>query len=575
MNLAKYLSRILMRGRSWSIIIPALLIVFFEGPPAFSQLENVPVTNPVYDFLKRMEVKKIISGYYSVVLPISREEVAGFLAEIERHRDDLSPTDQGILDDLKVEFGPDMGLGTANEVSLLSGESSFSERFGQIFSEKEKYLYTYRDTSNSFYLSGLGFANVHYGRGDTWDRRGFFTWISGPRFRGTWRNRLGYFLQVTYWNTQGNRAFASSFPEYQRSSKFQRGQQSFEVTEGYLRVAAGPLDIQVGRERFLWGKGYNSKLIVSDNASVMDFARVDATIGRFRYTFFHTWLLGQEKLTRNPYSGYLDSSIEPKYLAANRIELSVPKKFNVGLGEAVIYSRRSIDLAYLNPVNFFKTIEPEFHNRDNALVTGDFSIFPASNWEVYGGILVDDIEWGKLGSDYFGNKIAYNLGFSYIEPADIKDTDVTFEYTKIDPYVYTHVTAENSYTHDQRILGDPLGPNSESLWLRWSYRPTNRIRVSLEAARQRHGDNIYDSNGNLVKNVGGDVLYGKRLIDSNDSPFLDGILLKTYRVALKGVYEFVNEWFVDVQYEYRSQKNVALGRTSNDHLVFFQIRFDI
>lgn len=557
------------------VLIRAFLLSLLICGQTFSQLENVPVGNPVYDFLKRMEVKGIITGYYNVVLPISREEVARFLLEIDRHRDKLSSTDRGFLDDFKIEFAPDMGLGTTNELSILSGDRTFSERLGEIFSEKEKYLYVYRDSSSSFYVDLLGSAGVHLGESDTWDKKSFGTFVVGPRFRGTLWNRLGYYLQVTNWEVVGNRDFALTFPEYRRNAKFRRAQNSFDVTEGYMRINAGPLFLQIGRERFLWGRGYNQKLIVSENASVMDYARIDATIGRIRYTFFHSWILGQEKLIRNPYAGFLESSIDQKYFAAHRIELSIPRKFTWGLGELILYSRRSIDLAYLNPVNYYKGVESEFHNRDNALATTDLAVYPAQNLELFGSFLLDDIEVSKIGSDYFGNKFAYNVGFNYIEPAGIADTDLAFEYTRIDPYVYTHQIPENNYTNDQINIGHPLGPNSESLWLRGSYRPTHRVRLSFEVERQRHGDNIYDARGNLAKNVGGDVLFGKRQIDADDVPFLDGILTKTYRFVLKGVYEFVNEWFIDFQYEYRYQKNVSLGRTSRDQLLFFQLRVDL
>ena len=541
----------------------------------FSQIENVPVANPVYDFLKRMEVKEIITGYYDAVPPISRADVAKFLLEVDKQRPRLSATDRGILDDFKVEFGPDMGIGTGNELSILSGDSRLGERLEGVFSDKEKYLYVYRDSLSSFYVDGIGATNLHFGNGDSWDNKSFLTVIGGFRFRGTLRDGLGFYLQVTNWNLVGDKPFALSFPEYQRSSKLQRGEKSFEVTEGYLRVYAGVLDIQLGRERLLWGRGYNSRLVVSDNASVMDFARLGATLGRVRYTFLHSWILGQENLIRNPYSGFLESSIDSKYFVAHRIELSIPHKLNWGLGEIVIYSRRFPDLAYLNPVNFYKTIEPEFHNRDNTLLATDLSVFPGKDLELFGSLLVDDIEWGKIGSDYFGNKFAYNLGFNYIEPAGIVDTDLAFEYIKIDPYVYSHQKPENNYTNDQVSIGHPLGPNSESLWLRGQYRPSHRLRLSMEVERQRHGDNIYDRDGNLVKNVGGDVLFGKRQIDSNDAPFLDGILTKTYRTAFKIIYEIVNEWFLDFQYEYRYQKYLLLGKTSQDHFLFLQLRFDL
>ena len=53
-----------------------LLLLFFAALPVAAQEENVPVANPVYDFLKRMELKGVIEHYYDAVLPFSRREVA-------------------------------------------------------------------------------------------------------------------------------------------------------------------------------------------------------------------------------------------------------------------------------------------------------------------------------------------------------------------------------------------------------------------------------------------------------------------------------------------------------------------
>ncbi len=552
----------------WVIFLPRIVL---------SQVENVPTNNQVYEFLKRMEVKGVISGYPDAVLPLSRREVAEFLKIINQNRSKITTTEQNLLDDFKVEFAHELGLGNENRFVFFSGHGDVSEKISGSGSGKEKFLYAWQDSSNTFFVDLLLSSDVRVASGDSRNRSAASTFVFGPRFRGTLKNKLGYYFQVTNGQIIGNREVALLDTALHASQELRVSSttRSFNFVEGYFKVDADILTLQIGRERLLWGYGVNDKLIVSNNAPFLDYAKIDVRVGSFRYMFFHSWVLGTARIDTNVYSGIPEAIINSKFLVAHRFELSFPRVLDFGLSELIVYSRRFPELAYLNPVNLFKDVEPQQHDRDNSLISTDLKLHAITNAELYGTLLIDDITLSKLGSKYFGNQFAFTVGASYIEPLGIENADLALEYTRIDAYVYSHNIPENNYTNDQFVIGHHLGPNSDDWFFRGSYRFSKKWKASFELERSRHGDNFMDANGNLLKNVGGSALYGHRAFDSPDAPFLDGILIKTYFFRLKSLYEIFNELFLDIRYEYRLQKNVTSSKSFTDHFFFLQLRFDL
>ncbi len=554
-----------------------VLLAIFLPKTVLSQLENVPTNNQVYEFLKRMEVKGVITEYPDAVLPLSRREIAGFLKTIDQHRKEITTTEQNLLDDFKVEFAHELGLGNEHRFVLFSGEGDVSEKISGLGSDKEKFLYAWQDSSNTFFVDLLLSSDVRAVSGDSRNRSAASTFVFGPRFRGTLKNKLGYYFQVTNGQIIGNREVALLDTALHASQELRVSSttRSFNFVEGYFKVDADILTLQIGRERLLWGYGVNDKLIVSDNAPFLDYAKIDVRVGSFRYMFFHSWILGTPQIVTSGYSGFPDIIINSKFFVAHRFELSFPRVLDFGLSELIVYSRRFPELAYLNPVNLFKDIEPQQHDRDNSLISTDLQLHTIPNVELYGTLLIDDIVLSKLGSKFFGNQFAFTIGASYIEPLGLENGDFVLEFTRIDPYVYSHHIPENSYTNDQFVIGHHLGPNSDDWFFRGSYRFSRKWKASFELERSRHGDNFLDVNGNLLRNVGGSALYGHRSFDDLDAPFLDGILIKTYFFRLKSLYEIFNELFLDIRYEYRLQKNVTSSKSFTDHFFFLQLRFDL
>ena len=73
-----------------------------------AQVELVPASNKIYDFLDRMLVNGIISNYSSSIAPISRREIAGLLEEINNKKTKISKTDKNFLEEYLVEYEYDL-----------------------------------------------------------------------------------------------------------------------------------------------------------------------------------------------------------------------------------------------------------------------------------------------------------------------------------------------------------------------------------------------------------------------------------------------------------------------------------
>ena len=87
----------------------------------------------------------------------------------------------------------------------------------------------------------------------------------------------------------------------------------------------------------------------------------------------------------------------------------------------------------------------------------------------------------------------------------------------------------------------------------------------------RHGDNIV-VDGNVVQNVGGNVLEGHRDTDSENVTFLDGVLMKEHTVQFRAAYEFITDYIVTGIYEYRNR--VTSSTNYIDHYASLQVQVE-
>ncbi len=230
-------------------------------------------------------------------------------------------------------------------------------------------------------------------------------------------------------------------------------------------------------------------------------------------------------------------------MSGHRLEVDLTDRVNIGLYEAVVFGGRW-DMSYLNPVMFLKGAEHFNGDHDNAVMGMDFRVFVHRTHSIYGEFFIDDITTTKLGTDWYGNKLAYQIGTFIITPFGFDDLDCRIEYTRVNPWVYTHRTPINRYDHYGDVLGYPAGPNSDEVFVELRKRFSRRFHSSLAFARRRHGVNPPG------ENIGGDSRAGFSDGNSKSAKFLAGIRETTNLLSLDLSYELLWELFLKVGYTY-------------------------
>lgn len=553
----------------FSLIIGASLFVF-------PQTENIPANHPIYHFLKRMEVKNIISRYHDAVLPLSRKEIAQFIIQIENNKDKLTETETDILADYMVEFEYDLHKSTGTSFSLFGkGDDIVSGMVRGTFHDQEKYIYTYSDSIFSVFVDGLMNIDFRRSTGDGLHANASFVEV-GPRLRGTIYDKLGYYFQLTnaqFWGSRDalkrDKRISQSYALGTTDSK------NFDFVEGYVRYDADIISAQIGRERVLWGNSYGVKIFLSDYPRVYDAVRVDVDYKNFKYTFLHAWILGKpDSIEINNGEG-IEPLAADKYFAAHRLEYSLGNILDLGIQEITIYSNRSVDLGYLNPVTFFESVQRSRGERDNGFLAFDFQLRPIKGYELQGTLFFDDINIPKWGTRNVSNRQAYQIGIMAVEPIGIPNTSMMVEYTRVEPFTFSHNRSrENQYSSNNVLLGNQLGPNADSWFFRINHYLTHRLSLSGSLEYQRSGENIYDDQGNLIKNVGGDFLVGYRSIDPRENEFLSGILFKTWVGKFYATYEIINEIYLDFRYEWKQISDQSNEEKIESHDYGLSLRID-
>jgi len=244
----------------------------------------------------------------------------------------------------------------------------------------------------------------------------------------------------------------------------------------------------------------------------------------------------------------------------------------IGLTDIVVYADRGMEWVYLLPIHYFRAVEHDLYDRDNALLAIDAEVRIIKGLKLYGTWLIDELRQDKLFSNWYGNKHGFQFGMHIVDPLRVNNFELRLEYVAIMPWVYTHKYYLNRYTSQGRSLGYWAGPNSEIIYLdltKWWHR---RLLTSLTAQRWRHGANYAN------KNIGGDIFLGHgTLLGTQTEPvetrkFLEGILQIENRLQFQARYEVFNDVYLQLALNYILYDNSASTIRSTE--LYLGLKFD-
>lgn len=554
--------------------IVSFLIVSCLMSEVFAQQETVPLDHDIYLFLKEMKVKQIITNIHEDNPSMSRYEIKTLLKEAKQKQDELSNTEQNLLSKYSDEF-LDKEMDKSNTFQIFGSSENASSDLSDILSDKIKYSYLFKNESANLFFNILG--RGQYGHQFEPVTNNAELYDIGIRMRGTLFQKLGYSMSIQKGGVTGPKDLAANLdPRMNYNFKFLENIENlrnYDFTESHLRYYLEPtkdmsLSFQIGREKLKFGYGYGSKLILSGDHPMLDFIKMDFSYGIISFTSVHATTVGE----------FVDDRTEnyTKFIALNRIKFRFDGLFDFGIGENVIYNGRGIDLAYLNPFAFYKYEEMSLQDRDNGSIWLDLQTKCFKNIELQGTLFLDDNPLGHLQNlDNYINKTGYQVGAFWYSPFSISDLSLVIEYTKIRPYVYSHIVDKNTYTSWGQVLGHRIGPNSDEIMFKAAYNLNAKLRLCFDYQYVRHGNNIYDEQGFLIFNSGGDPFIAHRFIDPVDIKFLDGYRVNSNIITMLVRYEPVRMLFFDFAFKSISIKNVAASTTSNVSFGYVKMFFEI
>jgi len=529
-----------------------VLLLFFCTSLTFAQAEYVPSDHSVYEFLNRMDSYHLLNNFNSFERPFTRSQIARHLSAVIPNQNELTQIDRDILRDYITEFEFDLYGNTTNSSSLFSSSGY------NFLSQKEKYLYFTADSAGSGlfvnFISSL--QNIpYYNYSDETSANASFVQFGGI-LRGTLLKKFGFMIQGTNGKVWGDRAAALTLDELKFNYKYNldpnihTATDFVDNTEGHLSADFENVKIKIGRDKKTVGFG-QINYILGSSIPGFDYVSLDLNYKIFTFSYFHGKLLGTLNDSIDVVQGNV-KSITDKYIAYHRAGFDISRHFSLGLGEVVIYSNRSIDFSYLNPFNFYKSVEHSNQDRDNSMMFLDIKNNSVKGLKIAGSVLIDDIDFSKAGTGWFGNQLLYNLSIYSSNLNQIIPLDIALQYIRIEPYVFTHRIHNNSYTHNYYSLTNPIQPNSEIFSFRLNYRPSHRVFLNLDITFMDHGANILGADGTIIKNAGGDALVGHREFDPTNAPFMDGYKENYRNVTFDAVFEPYNNYFISGRLNYQN-----------------------
>lgn len=455
-ELPKHRPAPLQKGKR-KAVLPVVILLFL---PLFVQAQHttVPLNHRVYAFLQKSEPLQLFDSYQLRVRPITRAAALALLQEIDAQREQLSNAEQQLLTQFLGEFR-DLEIGEAAAPNSEIHLYRYEEGEAQIFVDA-RVQQTVRFSRNRFEIDAENNSET----------------LASGAIRGRFGEHFFFDLQARNTAILGEDDLDENFDADDGQIRSVVGSTVFnDQATGYVSARFGRFAVLLGRNTIAWGSRLGGQLALADANEPMDLLQLSLDFRRFRFSSFHAKLQG---------------IADQRYLAGHRLDYRAASWLHLGVYETVIYAGRGIEPGYLNPLVPYHIIEHQLGDKDNNMLGFDWNAFVMPGVRVYGEIFLDDFSFDKSLGTYWGNKLAYLAGAHWAQPFGLKTVELSGDFTRVDPFVYTHHDSLNVYAHYGVSLGAKIGPNAER-WragLTWQPLRDARWQISYTWTRKGRGD---------------------------------------------------------------------------------------
>ena len=582
--------------------LPLLLVFLLSGAFLTAQGSPLPTDDTeAYDFLRRLTLRYGTAGFEQPATDLSlRPTGRAGLVQLAKtyeqlHGADFSRTDryrlQRFYDDNNewLALPPLTATADPDRAVFWTGDD-----FATAATKDDRYRvrspllgFAYRSPAHllevnrpDFYLRLNPILDFRYGKQQD-DAEDYFYNQRGLRLRAGIDDRI--FLRFEIRETQVGlpnyvRAFrdkfralpgAGFFKSYSLDLANVASGNDYLNGQGYLSAdLTRHVGARLGYGSHFVGDGERS-LILSDFSNNYPYLELNWRIWRFHYRN-----LFAELTAGRPRQTLAGDPLPKKYLAAHFLSTNIGRRLTVGFFEAVVLNREGgFDLAYLNPIILYRTIEQSVGSPDNAVVgfTGRYR----TPWrvEAYGQFVLDEFKFDELFVErrgWWANKFGYQLGLRYADAFGLDQLDLVAERNFVRPFTYTH-RALASYTHFNMPLAHPLGANFRENLVGVDYRPLPRLHLNARLYLIEQGEE-----NSVTETVGADLTLSSNLRrDSFGNETGQGVGYTNTLLTLRAGYEVQPNLWLEGQFLSRSKDSDDAGRDLATTVVNLGVRWNV
>ncbi len=381
------------------------------------------------------------------------------------------------------------------------------------------------------------------------------TQVGLPDYVRAYRDRFGSLPGAGF-----IKAYSLDLVNVRRGADYLNGQ-------GYLSAdLTKHVGARLGYGRHFIGDGERS-LLLSDFSNNYPYLELNWRIWKFHYRNLFAELTSGPQMTVP--SG---QPLSKKYLASHHLSINLGKRFTFGLFEAVVMNRENgFDLAYLNPIILYRTIEQSVGSPDNAIVGATARYRAPFRVEIYGQFVLDEFKFDELFIErrgWWANKFGYQLGARYADAFGVDQLDVVVERNLVRPYTYTHRDLSN-YTHFAMPLAHPLGANFKENLLGIDYRPLPRLHLRSRLY-------LIDQGEGTAERVVGENLNQPHILREMDfgNETGQGLNYTNTLLSVTASYELKPNLWLEGMYLRRNKDSVAANRNLETTVVNLGVRWN-
>lgn len=460
---------------------------YFLSNIAVAQIVFENIQSPIYSFIEELANDKYIE-LNSCIKPYSRQYISQKLLEAENHIAKMTSRQKSELIYYKSIYSLEENLNDTTNIPNTSKDKPLKYLFNPIgikyLSKNFKFYaqpiigrsYIFRDDKEYCYVNKIGASTYAY-----------------------LGKNIGIYASLT-----DNYQYKYIFPKPNQLINLQGA--SYKINQGG-RIGADFSDMVGGityswrwgslgivKDNLVWGDNINGSNIFSGRTPSFGMIQLKMSPASWiDFNYFHGWLTSMVIDSSRSYisqNGIQRNIYREKYIASNMLTIRPINNLNFSFGNSIIYSDKSIQIAYLIPFMFYKSVDHSITmgtENENSQLFFNLSSRNIKHVHLYASYFIDEFSFTRIFSTKRHNFTSAKIGFS-ISNLLFKNTSLSAEYTKTNPLTYKHRLETTTFGTNNYDFGHYLGDNAMDVFVSISYKPIPVVKFTISGNYAQKGN---------------------------------------------------------------------------------------